>query len=105
MSGMSVNFIVILSGLLLSIGLYGLASKKGMIRILISIEIILAGVLINLVAFSSLASGGWLVAGRAFAIFAILLAAAEMAIGVGIAIVMERIYGTTNVDERKELKG
>lgn len=101
MSGFTVNFFVVLSGILLAIGIYGLASKKGMIRILISIEIMLAGVLINFVALPAMG----LIEGRVFAIIAVLLAATEMAIGVGIAILLEKVYGSTSVSERKELRG
>lgn len=101
MNGLSPNFVIVISGILLSIGLYGLASKKGMIRILISIEIILAGVLINFVALPS----AGIVAGRTFAIIAILLAASEMAVGLGMAILLDTVYGSTSVAERQELKG
>lgn len=98
---MSLEFFVILSGILLGVGLYGLASKKGMIRLLISIEIMLSGVLLNFVALPMTNHIG----GRVFAILSIMLAASEMAVGVAIAILLEHTYETTDVSERKELKG
>lgn len=100
MNNLPINFFIALSGVLLSVGLYGLTSKKGMIRILISIEIMLSGVLINFVVLPSTG----LVEGRVFAILAVMLAAAEMAIGVAIAILLEEVYGDTSVAERKKLK-
>ena len=90
-----------LSTALFTIGVIGVLSRRNMVIILMSIELILNAVNINLVAFSrQLAS----VSGQAFAIFIIADAAAEAAIGLGIVIALFRNRETVNADEMDLLK-
>ncbi len=90
-----------LSTALFTIGVVGVLTRRNMVIILMSIELILNAVNINLVAFSrQLAS----VSGQTFAIFIIADAAAEAAIGLGIIIALFRNIETVNADELDLLK-
>ncbi|MFQ5817051.1 MAG: NADH-quinone oxidoreductase subunit NuoK [Terriglobia bacterium] len=92
---------LILSAMLFTIGVIGVLTRRNLIVILMSIELILNAVNINLIAFARhLAS----VNGHVFAIFVITVAAAEAAIGLGILIAFFRNRETVNADEIDLLK-
>ena len=96
-----VTHYLFLSTALFTIGVIGVLARRNMVIILMSIELILNAVNINLVAFSrQLAS----VAGQAFAIFVIADAAAEAAVGLGIIIALFRNRATIQADELDLLK-
>jgi len=95
---------LILGAILFSIGLVGLIISRNIIRVLMSIELLLNAVNINLVAFANftdLAS----VKGQIFALFVMAIAAAEAAIGLAILISLYRNKPTVDVEEYKLLKG
>lgn len=94
-------YLLLLSAGLLTIGVVGVLSRRNMIVILMSIELILNAVNINLVAFSSHFHS---VDGQAFAIFVITDAAAEAAVGLGLIIALFRNKETVNADEIDLLK-
>ncbi len=85
-----------LSMALFTIGVIGVLTRRNVIIILISIELIFNAVNINLVAFSSQFAS---VSGQTFAIFVIVAAAAEAAVGLGIIIALFRNKETVNADE------
>ena len=87
---------VFLSAALFAIGTIGVLTRRNVVIILISIELILNAVNINLVAFSSQVQN---VIGQVFAIFVIAVAAAEAAVGLGIILALYRNKETVNVDE------
>ena len=90
-----------LSAALLVVGTVGVLTRRNIVVILMSIELILNAVNINLIAFSKeLAS----VNGQVFAIFVITDAAAEAAVGLGILIALFRNKETVNADEVDILK-
>ena len=89
-----------LSAALLLIGTVGLLTRRNVVIVLMSIELILNAVNLNLVAFSRL----WGLHGQVFAIFVITDAAAEAAVGLGILIAFFRNKETVNVDEIDLLK-
>lgn len=92
---------LVLSAALLLIGAAGLLMRRNVIIMLMSIELILNAVNINLVAFSR----HWQqVTGQVFAIFVITVAVAEAAIGLGILIALFRNRGTVLSDEIDLLK-
>jgi NADH-quinone oxidoreductase subunit K len=92
---------LVLSAALLLIGAAGLLMRRNVIVMLMSIELILNAVNINLVAFSK----HWhQVTGQVFAIFVITVAVAEAAIGLGILIALFRNRGTVLSDEIDLLK-
>lgn len=86
---------------LFTIGVIGVLTRRNVIIILMSIELILNAVNINLVAFSYLFNS---VDGQVFAIFVITDAAAEAAVGLGLLIALFRNKETVNADEIDLLK-
>jgi NADH-quinone oxidoreductase subunit K len=96
------NHYLVLSALLFTIGLFGIASRKNMITVLMSIELVLNSVNLNLVAFSYQLSD---LTGQVFSIFTITVAAGEAAVGLGILIAVFRLRETTALDQSAELKG
>jgi len=91
----------VLSAALLLIGTLGVLCRRNIVIILMSIELILNAVNINLVTFSSLFDH---VNGQIFAIFVITVAVAEAAVGLGILIAMFRNKETVQADEIDLLK-
>jgi NADH:ubiquinone oxidoreductase subunit K len=89
---------LILSALLFSIGLYGVLAKRNAVIILMCIELMLNAVNITLVAFSRYVVPVMLT-GQVFAIFVIVVAAAEVA--VGLAIVLAVYRGLEDIDISK----
>lgn len=91
-----------LSLLLFGIGLFGVINRRNLITILMSIELMLNAVNLNLVAFSY--QRGDLL-GQVFTVFTITVAAGEAAVGLGILLAMFRLRQTTRVDAANELEG
>ncbi|HKH43979.1 MAG TPA: NADH-quinone oxidoreductase subunit NuoK [Thermoanaerobaculia bacterium] len=96
------NHYLVLSLLLFAIGLVGIATRRNMITVLMSIELVLNAVNLNLIAFSYQHSD---LTGQIFAIFTITVAAGEAAVGLGILIAFFRLRETANLDQASELKG
>jgi len=92
---------LMLSAALLTIGVIGVLTRRNIIIILMSIELILNAVNLNLVAFSRQLAE---VSGQIFALFVITVAAAEAAVGLGILIAFFRNRDTVNADEIDLLK-
>lgn len=89
---------LILSALLFSIGLTGVIIKRNAIIILMCIEIMLAGVNIAMLAFSRFISPDVII-GQVFTIFIIIVAAAEIAVGLAIIINLYRNHHTVDADK------
>jgi len=89
--GIGLPHYLILSAVLFSIGLYGALAKRNAIVILMSIEIMLNAVNIAMVAFSRYIVP-LLLTGQVFVIFIIVVAAAEVAVGLAIIIAIYRSY-------------
>lgn len=93
---------VVLAALLFSIGIYGVLARRNMVLILMSIEIMLNAVNINLVAFDA-----WLrdplLGGQMFALFVITVAAAEVGVGLAIVLLIFRNRETVELDDLREL--
>jgi NAD(P)H-quinone oxidoreductase subunit 4L len=97
------NYFLILSALLFSIGVYGVLARANAVLILLSIELMLNAVNINLVAFSAfLGESG--VPGQVFALFVIAVAAAEVGIGLAIVILIFRNRATVDVEDMSLMK-
>ena len=93
---------VIVSMVLVAIGIYGLVVKRNAIRMLFSIEIIANAANLLLVAFSR---GLPNAQGQVVALFAIAIAAAEVAVGLGLIIVAYRLYKEIDVAELRSMRG
>jgi len=89
------EFYILLASVMFVIGLYGLATQKNGIKLMMCTEILLNSANINLVAFSAYQPN---VNGQVFALFSIALAAAEAGIGLAILITLYRLYGTIELD-------
>jgi NADH-quinone oxidoreductase subunit K len=87
---------LVLSAALFMIGVIGVMVRRNIIIILMSIELILNAVNINLAAFSFQLQNA---TGQVFAIFVIAVAAAEAAVGLGIVLAFYRNKETLNIDE------
>ncbi len=96
-------FVLIFSATLFSIGIYGVLARRNAVLVLMSIELMLNAVNVNLVAFSQYLRDG-LLAGQVFTLFVITVAAAEVGIGLAIVILIFRNRETINVDEVNLLK-
>jgi NADH:ubiquinone oxidoreductase subunit K len=90
-----------LAAVLFATGVYGVLARRNAVLVLMSIELMLNGVNVNLIAFSQ-----WLgqLTGQVFALFVIAVAAAEVGIGLAIVILIYRNRETINVDEVNLLK-
>jgi NADH-quinone oxidoreductase subunit K len=94
---------LIVAALLFTIGVFGIfINRKNVIVILMSIELILLAVNINLVAFSAYLGD---LTGQVFALFVLTVAAAEAAIGLAILVVYFRNRGTIAVEDINMMKG
>lgn len=91
----------ILSATLFMIGVIGVLVRRNIIIILMSIELILNAVNINLVAFSNQLQN---VVGQVFAVFVIAVAAAEAVVGLGIILAFYRNKETVNIDEMNVMR-
>ena len=100
---MIVNQFLVLAALLFSIGVYGVLVRRNAVLVLLSIELMLTAVNINLVAFGS-AIADDLIAGQVFALFVIAVAAAEVGIGLAIVVLIFRNRSSANVDELDLMK-
>jgi NADH-quinone oxidoreductase subunit K len=96
-----ISHYLFLSTALMTIGVLGVLTRRNMVIILMSVELILNAVNINLVAFSHYWGG---VHGQVFAIFIIADAAAEVAVGLGLLIALFRNKEVVNADQIDLLK-
>ncbi|HLB28153.1 MAG TPA: NADH-quinone oxidoreductase subunit NuoK [Dehalococcoidales bacterium] len=103
MSNIGLQHYLILSAVLFSIGLYGALAKRNAIVILMCLEIMLNAVNIALVAFSRYVTPT-LLTGQVFAIFIIVVAAAETAVGLAIIISIYRRHDTIESDKIDMMK-
>jgi NADH-quinone oxidoreductase subunit K len=103
MSSIPLAVYLVLALILFCIGLYGALTKRNIVVVLISIELMLNAVNINLVAFSKYGINPN-IAGQVFSLFTITVAAAEAAVGLAILIAFYRNRQTVNIDEMDHLK-
>ena len=93
--------VLFFSAALFSIGVYGVLARRNAILVLMSIELMLNAVNVNLIGFSQL----WRdLTGQVFALFVIAVAAAEVGIGLAIVLLIYRNRETINVNEVNLLK-
>lgn len=83
---------------LFAVGIYGVLARRNAVLVLMSIELMLNAVNVNLVAFSQLLQDTAMT-GQIFALFVVTVAAAEVGIGLAIVILIFRNRETINVDE------
>lgn len=89
---------------LFGIGLYGVMSQTNLVMIMMGVELMLAGALVNLVAFWRFLHPDSY-AGQMFVLIVMTVMALEMAVGFGVAIARFRAKGSVEMEEAQELKG
>lgn len=99
---MLLNQFLILGAVLFSIGVYGVIARRNAVLVLMSIELILNSVNINLLAFS-MRNGS--ADGHTFALYVIAVAAAEVGVGLAMVLLMYRNRRSIALDELAEMKG
>src|SRR5690554_5483360 len=102
MSGIISSYLT-LAAILFCIGLYGALTKKNAIIVLLSIELMLNAVNLNLIAFAKYGVNPS-VTGQIFSLFNITIAAAEVAVGIAILITLFRNKGTTDIVDMDTMK-
>jgi NADH-quinone oxidoreductase subunit K len=103
LTGIGLTHYLVVGAILLVLGMFGIfLNRKNVITIMMSIELILIGVNINLVGFSA-ALGD--LAGQVLALFVLTVAAAEAAIGLAIVVIYFRNRGSIEVEDVKLMKG
>jgi NADH:ubiquinone oxidoreductase subunit K len=99
---MLVNNFLLLGAILFCIGVYGVIARKNAVMVLMSIELILNSVNLNLLAFSR----KWGNAdGQTFALYVIAVAAAEVGVGLAMVLLIYRNRKSIALDELSEMKG
>ncbi len=99
--------LLIFSGLLFSVGIFGVLTRRNFIMLLISIEIIMNSAILNFIAFAAYSPAGsplQEVSGQGIAVVLIGLAATEVALGLAIVLALNRIIGSVDVADAMQLK-
>ncbi|MFF6977013.1 NADH-quinone oxidoreductase subunit NuoK [Streptomyces sp. NPDC008343] len=102
---MHLAYPAVLSALLFCTGLYGVLARRNAILVLMSVELMLNAVNLNLVAFDvwlSKAAADTLHSGQALTLFTITIAAAEIGIGLAIVLAVHRNRGTADIDKLRD---
>ena len=95
------NFLL-LSAVLFSIGVFGVIARRNAVMVLMSVELVLNSVNLNLVAFSLMNDT---IDGQVFALFVIAIAAAEVGVGLAFVLLVYRNRRSISLDALSEMKG
>ena len=99
----TVQHYLVVSAALFSLGMLGILTRRNAVNVLMGIELVLNSANINLVAFSRYGTGN--MQGQMFAIFVIVIAAAEVAVALAIVLTLYRLRRSPNLDEADILRG
>jgi NADH:ubiquinone oxidoreductase subunit K len=99
---MILNQFLILAAVLFCIGIYGVLARRNGVLVLMSVELMLNAVNLNLIAFSAYLSE---VSGQVFALFVITIAAAEVGVGLAIVLLIYRNLRSPDLDQVDQLRG
>ncbi|MEM6503499.1 MAG: NADH-quinone oxidoreductase subunit NuoK [Cyanobacteria bacterium P01_C01_bin.89] len=100
---MELNYFLLVAAALFCIGIYGLVTSRNAIRVLMSIELMLNAVNLNLMAFSNFLDPDD-IRGQVFSVFVITIAAAEAAVGLAIVLAIYRNRDTVDMEQFNLLK-
>jgi len=97
---------LVFAAALFSIGVYGVLSRRNAVLVLMSVELMLAAVTINLVAFGAIISqdADRLLTGQVFALFVMAVGAAEVGVGLAIVLLLYRNRASVNIDDADLMK-
>jgi NADH-quinone oxidoreductase subunit K len=104
MSDIGLNHYLALAALLFVSGVVCMATKRNAVGVLMGVELVLNGATVNLVAFARF-NKAFVIEGQVFALFVIVLAAAEAAVALAIVLNFYNNHLTVDVDTAEELKG
>jgi NADH-quinone oxidoreductase subunit K len=93
---------LVVSGVLFALGLFTVVTRRNAVAILMGVELILNAAILNFVAFSRFVTGD--VGGQIFALFGIVLAAAEAVVALAIVLQLYRAFRSVDTTETRELK-
>jgi NAD(P)H-quinone oxidoreductase subunit 4L len=99
---MILNQFLILAAALFCIGVYGVLARRNGVLVLMSVELMLNAVNLNLIAFSAYLNE---VSGQVFALFVITIAAAEVGVGLAIVLLIYRNLRSPDLDQVDQLRG
>lgn len=99
---MELNLFLMLAAFLFCTGIYGVLARRNGVLVLMSIELMLVAVNINLVAFSAFTGA---IVGQIFALFVITIAAAEVGVGLALVLLVYRNLRSPDLDRIDSLKG
>jgi NADH:ubiquinone oxidoreductase subunit K len=102
MDDLLINQFLLLGAILFCIGVYGVIARKNTVLVLMSIELILNAVNINLLTFGALTGD---VAGSVFALFIIAVAAAEVGVGLAMVLIIYRNRASVDLDDVDSMRG
>jgi NADH:ubiquinone oxidoreductase subunit K len=102
MDELMLNQFLLLGAILFCIGVYGAIARKNTVMVLMSIELILNAVNINLLAFGAAHLD---VAGAVFALFVIAVAAAEVGVGLAMVLIIYRNRQSVDLDQVDSMRG
>jgi NADH:ubiquinone oxidoreductase subunit K len=102
MEELLINQFLLLGAILFCTGVYGVIARKNTVLVLMSIELILNAVNINLLTFGALRSD---VAGAVFALFIIAVAAAEVGVGLAMVLIIYRNRSSVDLDDVDSMRG
>jgi len=100
---LQLQYFLLLAAALFCIGIYGLVTSRNAIRVLMSIELLLNSVNLNLMAFSNFLDPS-AIKGQVFTVFVITIAAAEAAVGLAIVLSIYRNRDTVDMEQFNLLK-
>ncbi len=98
---MTLSSCLLFGAALFSIGIYGLITRRQVIAVLLSVELMANAANVCLAAFSRCRGGA---GGQVFAAFSIAITVAEVSVGLAILILLYRTHGDTRIDAVTELK-
>ena len=100
---MQLEYFLLLSAALFCIGIYGLITSRNAVRVLMSVELLLNAVNLNLIGFSNYLDNSN-IRGQVFTVFVITVAAAEAAVGLAIVLAIYRNRNTVDMEQFNLLK-
>ncbi|PSQ45488.1 NADH-quinone oxidoreductase subunit NuoK [Halobacteriales archaeon SW_6_65_15] len=96
-----IEYYLLLSAAVFCIGVFGILTRRNALLFLMSVELLLNAANVNLVAFSRFHGN---LTGQTFSLFTLALAAAEVAIGIGIILVLYRNFADVDVTEATTMR-
>ena len=100
---LELQYFLLVAAALFCVGIYGVVTSRNAVRVLMSIELLLNAVNLNLIAFSNYLDSG-AIRGQVFAVFVITVAAAEAAVGLAIVLSIYRNRSTIDMESFNLLK-